>query len=238
MLSPVLMRVMGKNSCPQFYSRNYNLWVDAVKIVFLFGVVVGDVGFCGYFGCFSGCFFGLGAFLFVYLVVGGEVFSPQLCWFGCLWLWVNVEFAFFWWVLNCALFQPSVFYFGSQRFVHLSDHDRLAQVGATLIVNKALQFQFPMTLKLSAIYSHICLNIFDCLLNKQRFIWKVVKMRLKPFLAILMLVLLTSMIITDVHVKTERENNGGEAGSEEGGLHCALGGLGLLMDLQLWLLGF
>ena len=86
--------------------------------------------------------------------------------------------------------------------------------------------------------SHICLNIFNLLLNKQRFVWKVIKLRLKPFLAIFVLILLTSMIVTGVQAQTNGENNGIETESEEGGFHCALGGMGFLMVLATLTAGF
>jgi hypothetical protein len=46
------------------------------------------------------------------------------------------------------------------------------------------------------------------------------------------------MLITSVHAQTERDNNGGEAGSEDGGFHCALGGLGLLLVFATLAAGF
>jgi hypothetical protein len=46
------------------------------------------------------------------------------------------------------------------------------------------------------------------------------------------------MVITGVHAQTDRENNGGEAGDEEGEFHCALGGLGLLLVIATLAAGF
>lgn len=53
-----------------------------------------------------------------------------------------------------------------------------------------------------------------------------------------MLILLTSMIVTGVHAQTDGENNGGVTESEDGGFHCALGGMGFLMVLATLAAGF
>lgn len=74
------------------------------------------------------------------------------------------------------------------------------------------------------------------MLDKQKVIRKVRKLRLKLFFAIIVLVLLVLMAIIGVQARLVGINGGD--GFESGESHCALGGLGLLLVLGTLAAGF